>query len=175
MLNLDMLDPGLMAFFKQAGQAYQELRVAESQGKLNKALQKYCGDTIPQSPLDPNFVERCTLYAAKAYATSHIEGTVTWKEMRALLASSSAWPPAPTLNAEGHLFLSYMLGFLIGSDLPPDKHAKIEQMMPMAAQVAGNPQAFAQQLGLTPDKIAQLAQDPRVRDLMGRFGGGKGE
>lgn len=172
MFNPDMLDPALMAFFKQAGEAYQELRVAESQGKLNKALEKYCGGTVPQSPADPAFVERCTLYAAKAWATAHIEGTVTWKEVRARLSGSSAWPPGPTLNAEGHLFLAYMLGFLYGSDLPPDRHERIEKMMPLAAQIAGNPQAFAQQLGLTPEKIQQLASDPRLKDMMGRFGKG---
>lgn len=172
MFNPAMMDPALMSFFKQAGEAYQELQEAEAAGKLSKALAKYCGPTLPVQPSDPGFAARCYLYAAKGYATAHIDGQITMGEIKAALAETGVWPPGGAQDGAGQLYLAYSLGFLLGSELPEERQQKILEMLPMASRIAANPNAFAQQLGLTPEKIQEMARDPRVQAMLGKMGQG---
>jgi hypothetical protein len=175
MFNPGMMDPALMSFFKQAGDAFKQTAMAEGAGRMDKALEKRCGSVRPLDPADPNFINRALLYAAKGYAMAHVDGQVTWGGIRTLLDASSAWPPAAGTKAEGYLFQAFVLGFLYGSELPAAKQANIEAMIPMASKLAGDPQALAQQLGISPEKLMEMANNPKVLEWAAKLmGGGKG-
>lgn len=170
MFGPGMFSPAVMNFFKQAGEEFQKCAQADAAGKLDKALDKYCEGRRPLGPEDPMFLERCTLYAAKAYAVAHLDGKITWGQIKALLDQSPAWPPKPGLNSAGCLFLAYMLGFLYGSDLPQDTHQSIEGMLPMASQIAASPDAFAQKLGMDPSKLREMASNMGNKGMEGLGG-----
>lgn len=157
MFGAQMFNPAVMSFMKQAGQEFAQCAQAESQGRMDKALAKYCHNTRPNGPADPYFAQRCQLYAAKAFAAAHLEGNVTWGQIGQLLEQSPAWPPAGDLNTQGWLFLAYMLGFLYGSELPQEKHQAIEGILPMASRVAAAPDQFARKMGMDPDELRQKA------------------
>ena len=157
MLNPNMLDPAMMSFFKQAAPAFRQCLEAETKGKLDKALEKYCEGTRPNEVDHPHFPNRCRLYAAKAYAAAHIDGSITWGKVKELLEQSPAWPPQGALKPQGVLFLAYMIGFLHGSDLPADRHQKIEGLLPLGAQVISAPDTFARALGMNPDMLKNMA------------------
>ena len=160
-----MLDPAVMSFFKQAGPEFGACVKAEADGKLDKALDKYCNGDRPSAVTHPQFQNKCLIYAAKAYATAHMEGKVSWGAVKSILASSCAWPPGQQLNGRGALFLAYMIGFLYGSDLPAERQSKIEGLLPTAAMVAASPEAFAQSLGVDPSKLQSMAKNMGARGL----------
>lgn len=174
MFNPGMFDPAVMSFFKQAGEAFQQTVTAEAQGKMSKALERYCGPQPPQTPADPNFLLRARLYAAKAYAMAHIDGQTTWGGVGELLEGSSTWPPDAALNAQGVLFHAFLLGFLYGSDLPRDRHDAIEQMIPTASRMAASPDAVAQQMGMSTDQLREMTSNPSFQEMAARMMGGQG-
>lgn len=179
MFSPQMLNPAVMSFFKQAGEAFQQTVEAEASGRMARALEKHCGSPYPPNPGDPAFFNRCLLYAAKAYAMAHIDGQVTWGGVKEVLDASSLWPPAPELQAQGALFQSFMLGFLYGSELPAEKHQAIEGMIPMASRIAADPMGIAQSLGLNPEQMRQMAEQAGksgsagLGNLMNMFNPGK--
>jgi hypothetical protein len=166
MFGMDMFNPAVMAFLKQAGESFAQCTKAEAEGRLDKALDRYCHHTRPQQPHAPWFDQRCQLYAAKAYAATHIDGQITWSNVGDLLQKSPAWPPPADANAQGWLFLAYMLGFLYGSDLPADTHQTIERLLPMAARVASAPDKFAKMAGLDMDQVSKMASEGKLPDAM---------
>ena len=161
-----MLDPALLSFFKQAGEAFKTTVEAEASGRMSKALKKHCGTTVPPEQGTPGFSGRCLLYAAKGFAMAHIDGQVTWGGIKKILAESTSWPPPPDLKAQGALFQSFLLGFLYGSELPTDRQQNIEQLIPMGARIASDPAGFAQSMGLAPSMLGQMAEK------FGKGGGG---
>lgn len=162
-----MLDPAVIAFFKQAGPAFGEVVKAEAEGKLDKALDRFCDGERPDGVAHPQFQNKCMVYAAKAFASAHIDGAVSWGGIKKIFAESSAWPPPPSMNGRGALFLAYMIGFLYGSDLPRDRQAKIEGLLPMSAQVAASPETFAKGLGIEPEQLKAMAAKMGARGLDG--------
>ena len=158
MFNPQMLDPALLSFFKQAGEAFKLTAEAEAAGRMAKALQKHCGTSVPPEQGAPGFGGRCLLYAAKGFAMAHIDGEVTWGGIKALLAQSRAWPPPADLQTQGALFQSFLLGFLYGSELPESRQQSIEQLIPMGARIASDPASFAQSMGLDPSMLGQMAE-----------------
>jgi hypothetical protein len=160
-----MLDPAVMAFFKQAGPEFGDCVKAEAEGKLDALLDKYCDGDRPDAVAHVQFQNKCMVYAAKAFAAAHIDGKVSWGAIKEMFAASSAWPPAASMNGRGALFLAYMIGFLHGSELPLDRQKKIEGMLPLAATVAASPEKFAQSLGVNPDKLKSMAEGMGARGL----------
>ncbi len=174
MMNPGMMDPAVMSFLKQSGEAFKQTMEAEAAGKMDKALAKYCGGQRPLEPSHPNFVERCLLYAAKAYAMAHIDGTVRWGEVKGMLDQSPLWPPGADLKGEAWVYTAFSIGFLHGSELPESKHKAIEGAIPMAAQVAADPAGFMQKMGLDAQKLQEMAKNPKVAEMLKKFGGGGG-
>ncbi len=174
MFGSQMFSPAIMSFLKQAGEAFAECTQAESAGKLNKMLDKYCHGARPATPDAPFFEQRCQIYTAKAFAAAHIDGQVTWGGVGTIMANSSAWPQQG-LNTQGQLFLAYMLGFLYGSDLPADTHKSIEGFLPMAAKVAAAPDQFARTMGMDPSKMREMAAQKagNLGDMMNMLKGNK--
>lgn len=166
MFNPQMLDPALLSFFKQAGDAFKTTVEAEAAGRMAKALKKHTGSEVPPDLGTPGFSGRCLLYAAKGFAMAHIDGQVTWGGIKEILAQSAAWPPPSDLQAQGALFQSFLLGFLHGSELPTDRQQNIEQLIPMGARIASDPAGFAQSMGLDPAMLGQMAEK------FGKGGGG---
>lgn len=162
-----MLDPAVVAFFKQAGPAFGECVKAEAEGKLDKSLDRFCDGQRPQGVDHPQFQNKCLVYGAKAFAASHMDGTVSWGGVKRVFDQSPAWPPPASMNGRGALFLAYMIGFLHGSELPADRQAKIEGLLPMAAQVAASPEAFAKGLGIDPEQLKAMASKVGARGLDG--------
>ena len=158
MFNPKMLDPALLSFFKQAGEAFKTTVEAEAAGRMAKALKKHCGTQVPPMPGQDGFSGRCLLYAAKGYAMSHIDGQVTWSGIKSVLNESAAWPPPADQQAQGALFQSFLLGFLYGNELPPEREKKIEGLIPMGAKIASDPSAFARSMGLNPEMLEKMAQ-----------------
>ena len=158
MFSPSMLDPAIMSFFKQAGEAFKQTVEAEAAGRMAKALEKRCGSTLPPDINHPAFPNRCLLYMAKAYAMAHIDGQVTWGGVKAIAEQSSIWPPPADVKAQGALFQAFMLGFLYGSELPLKRQQTIEGLIPMGARVASDPESLARSLGIKPEQMAQMAQ-----------------
>ncbi len=162
-----MLDPAVVAFFKQAGPAFGDCVKAEAEGKLDKVLDRFCDGERPDGVDHPQFQNKCMVYAAKAFAAAHIDGTVSWGGVKTIFDETPVWPPPPSMNGRGSLFLAYMIGFLHGSDLPKERQAKIEALLPMAAQVAASPETFAKGLGVNPDQLKAMAAKMGARGLDG--------
>ncbi|MEO1268865.1 MAG: hypothetical protein AAFX99_12255 [Myxococcota bacterium] len=105
---------------------------------------------------------------------AHIDEKITWGQMGNLIDASSIWPPDPSLNAQGVLFHAFLLGFLLGSDLPRDRHATIEGLIPTASRMAASPDAVAQQMGMSPEQLRQMTSNPSFQEMAAKLMSGQG-